>query len=169
MDPKTIKVGDNLVYHNRVLKVVKIQKNIKLDENCVLARPHFVTRKSLATQFSIPFSSMAEGNIRKIMSKTVVEQLLRTLQHETVHDGEKVNVSDVVFDELSTEDMLAMLQCLADDRAVDPTKFATSKKLLMNRLKDTISHIVGAAMGISLDKAKDRIDKRLEKRDPKEE
>lgn len=164
MDPKNIKKGDNLVYHNRVLKVVKIQKNKKLDDMCVLAKPYFVTRTGLMTSFSIPFASMEEGNIRKLMSKTSVEKLLRTLQHETVHDGEKINVSDVVFAELTTEDMITMLQLFWDERAQDSSKFATSKKLLMNRLLRSLSHIVGAAYSISLEKAEDRINKRLEKR-----
>lgn len=164
MDPKKIKKGDNLVYHNRVLKVMKIKKDKKLDDMCVLAKPHFVTRTGLMTLFSIPFKSMAEGNIRKLMSKTSVEKLLRTLQHETVHDGEKINVSDVVFAELTTEDMITMLQLFWDERAQDPSKFATSKKLLMNRLLRSLSHIVGAAYSMSLEKAEGRIEKRLDKR-----
>ena len=164
MDPAKIKKGDNLIYHNRVLKVMNIKKNKKLDDMCVLAKPHFVTRTGLMTIFSIPFKSMVEGNIRKIMSKTNVEKLLRILQHETIHDGEKINVSDVVFAELTTKDMITMLQLFWDERAQDPNKFATSKKLLMNRLLRALSHIVGAAYSISLEKAEDKIGKRLDKR-----
>ena len=92
MDPKTIKRGDNLVYHNRVLKVLKIRNNKVREEKEVVAKPHFVTRKGLETKFSIPFSAFEVGNVRKLMSKTAVEKLMRTLQHDTIHDGEKIAV-----------------------------------------------------------------------------
>jgi hypothetical protein len=90
------------------------------------------------------------------------------MQNTTYEElDEKMSVVDVDYGKLELDEIIEMVVRLWDEKAVDPSKFATSRKLMLTRLIRTLSHIVGASLEIGREEAVEKIEKRLEKRSEK--
>jgi len=164
---KSFKVGDKIIDFGQVYRIFKIEKRKSAKnkkEEVIHFKPHYKTKQNKDLVCSIPVKNIGLTNIRKPISKSRTEKLLKKLSEKenkkkpinTTQAKEKLRLNE-------PETTAQILKGLWLDKQDKSTNFTGNKRNLLDLLMKRLVEEVAFVFGISVAQARKKMERRLKK------
>jgi len=162
MDSINYKVGDKIVEFGRVFRIFKIKRQKGSDgkiERVIFFKPYYNTSLAAGIVCSIPVKNIDKTVIRNPLSKQQVNFLLKRLKkRKKVRDLPPITDIKELLNTNKPLNTVRVIRMLYSDEKIHPDAFPKSKRDVFDSAMDKLVQEVAVVSGISLEKARRKID-----------
>ena len=160
------KVGDNIVELGQVFRIFKIKRVKNGDgelEKVLFFRPYYQTKNIASIVCSIPIKNVELTSIRQPMTEQEFREYTKKLKKRIKLDiFPAINTIKVLLKSNDPDDTVMVLKVLYNEKKKKPENFSKSKKDIFNLAMEYLVEEFALVGGVSLDKARERINLALQ-------